>query len=566
MLAMGSGRDRRLVKVMSLWPREPREIPAATARLARAVLPDGSLCIRMRDVLGVLFEDENFACLFASRGRPAESPGRLAIVSVLQFAEGLTDRQAADAVRLRLDWKYLLALELEDQGFDASVLSEFRTRLAETGNAEALLFEAVLDRLAAADLVAPGGRQRTDSTKALGQIRSLERLELVGETLRAALEAVAACAPHWLRRIAPPEWFTRYGPRVDAYRLPSTTAEREALAVLIGRDGAQLFTRSRAADAPVFLRDLPALQALRAIWLQQYYQDDRGLVWRDRDEHGRPTGAASIISPYDLDARYSIKRSQGWDGYKAQISESCDDLLPHIITYVATVPATEADIDTTARVHARLAVRGLLPAEHLVDSAYVNAGQILAARAQGVELIGPVHDGYQWQSRNPGAFDTDAFIIDWENLRATCPQGHPNTWSGTRLDRHGKPRVMFTFSMTDCTPCPVRSRCTKAKTAARTLTLRSREQDELLRDLRQRQQTEQWRKTYALRSGVEGTISQAVRAFDLRRCRYRGLAKTAVQNVLIATAVNLTRLDAWLSGTPLGRTRTSHLTALAPVT
>ncbi|MFV2110653.1 transposase, partial [Micromonospora sp. LOL_015] len=146
---------------------------------------------------------------------------------------------------------------------------------------------------------------------------------------------------------------------------------------------------------------------------------------------------------------------------------------------------------------------------------------------------------------------------------AVCPQGHRNTWSGTTTDRHGKPRVMFTFSMTDCTPCPVRSRCTRAKTAARTLTLRPREHHELLRALRADQQTEHWRRRYAARSGIEGTISQAVRAFGLRRSRYRGLAKTRVQNILIATAINLTRADAWLAGKPLGHTRVSHLAALA---
>jgi transposase len=108
----------------------------------------------------------------------------LAIVSVLQFVEGLTDAQAADAVRGRVDWKYLLGLKLTDQGFDSSVLTEFRGRLVESGSAEVLLFESVLDRLKAADLLAPGGRARTDSTHVLGAIRNLERLELVGETLR----------------------------------------------------------------------------------------------------------------------------------------------------------------------------------------------------------------------------------------------------------------------------------------------------------------------------------------------------------------------------------------------
>ncbi|GIM83041.1 IS1182 family transposase [Salinispora arenicola] len=549
---------------MSLRPRADRGVPVETARVARAAFPNATFCLRMRDVLGPLFTDEAFAGLFSGRGRPAESPGMLAIVSVLQFVEGLTDAQAADAVRGRVDWKYLLGLELTDQGFDSSVLSEFRGRLVDSGCVEALLFDSVLDRLKAVDLLTAGGRARTDSTHVLGAIRSLERLELVGETLRGALEAIAATAPDWLRSVAPGDWFTRYGPRVDAYRLPKAESERLELALRVGADGVMVLERAGRADAPVFVKSLPAVDRLRAIWVQQYYRDSDGVHWRTRENHGRPPGAIAITSPYDLDARYSVKRGTGWNGYKVQICETCDGDLPHLITYVDTVPATEADIDTTARVHESLTKRGLAPAEHLADSAYVTADAILDARDRyDIELTGPVGYGNQWQSKNPDAFDTDAFAVDWDTLTAACPQGHRNTWSGAALDRHGKPRVMFTFSMTDCTPCPVRSRCTRAKTAARTITLRPREQHELLRSLRADQQTEHWRRRYAARSGIEGTISQAVRAFGLRRCRYNGLAKTRVQNILIATAVNLTRMDAWLAGKPLGRTRVSHLATLA---
>jgi IS5 family transposase len=553
------------VFVMSLWPREDRGVPERTSELARAVMPDGCFAMRWRDVLGVVFEDAAFAGLFASRGRPAASPTRLAIISVLQFVEGLTDRQAADAVRLRVDWKYLLGLELEDEGFDASVLCEFRARLAETGTAEALIFERILEILAQSDLVANGGRARTDSTAVIAQVRNLERLELVGETLRAALEAVAAIEPAWLRQAADPEWFTRYGPRVDAYRLPKNEAERQALAVRIGADGIALFTRSRLPGAPQILRVLPALEALRAIWLQQYYQDDSGILWRERSTHGRPPGAASIVSPYDLDARYTTKRGHAWNGYKAQLSECCDDLLPHIITYVDTVPATEADIYTTARVHTALSRRGLLPAEHLADSAYISADQVLCSReTYGLDLIGPATSGHHWQSGDAEAFDIDAFTIDWEGEKVICPTGAESNWWRVAPNKTGHPVVQITFSQKDCTPCPVRSRCTRAKTSARTITLRPRVEHELLHELREREQTDEWKTLYARRSGVEGTISQAVRAFDLRRCRYRGLLKTRVQTILVATAVNLTRLDAWLCGTPLGRTRVSHLAALAP--
>ncbi|MGA5135369.1 transposase [Streptomyces olivoreticuli] len=460
--------------------------------------------MRLRDQLGELFADESFAELFSSRGRPALAPGRLVMISVMQFIEGLTDVQAADAVRGRLDWKYLLGLELRDQGFDASVLPEFRARPAGTGTSERLVLEAVLDRLTAAGWVRPGGRQRTDSTHVLAAVRTLQRLELVGEAVRAALEAVAATAPDWLLDWAPAEWFTRYGPRVDAYRLPREEGERTALALVFAQDGCRLLEDTWEPSVPTPVRALPAVQALRLIWVQQFYRAEGQLWWRDAEEQGRPPAASALTSPYDLDARYRVKR---WTGCIAQLSETCDEDRPHLITYVGTGPATEDDVETTERVHTALQCRGLLPAEHFADSAYISAEHILKARDLGVDLVGPVNQGNQWQSRDPDAFDTDVFTIDWENLTATCPQGHQNTWSGTGTDRNGNPRVQFTFSLTNCTPCPVRARCTHAKIAARTVTLRPREQHALLRQLRKEQATDDWHDRYSTRADVEGTIS-----------------------------------------------------------
>src|SRR6516165_5593374 len=127
---------------MSMYPQEPSNIPPETARIARAAYPKGTLAMRLRDELGDLYRDEQFGRLFPARGQPAAVPWRLALVCVLQFADGLTDRQAADAVRGRLDWKYCLGLALEDTGFDASVLSEFRGRLV-AGSLE----RAILDLL-----------------------------------------------------------------------------------------------------------------------------------------------------------------------------------------------------------------------------------------------------------------------------------------------------------------------------------------------------------------------------------------------------------------------------------
>lgn len=186
---------------MSIQPRQPQAIPDETRRVAQAAFPKGSLYMRIRDELGSLYTDERFVDLFAVRGQPAESPGRLALVTVFQFAEGLSDRQAADSVRARIDWKYALELELTDPGFDFSILSEFRDRLI-AGQREQVLLDTLLEALKQKQLLKARGRQRTDSTHVLAAIRELNRLEVVGETMRRALNELADAAPDWLRTIA----------------------------------------------------------------------------------------------------------------------------------------------------------------------------------------------------------------------------------------------------------------------------------------------------------------------------------------------------------------------------
>src|SRR6188472_1468557 len=191
---------------MSLGAEPVGPIPEETSRVARAAFPKGNVYIQMRDVLGVIYDDASFRPLFAVRGQPAERPRRLALVTVMQFAEGLSDRQAAESVRARIDWEYALGLELTDPGFDFSVLSEFRARLI-GGSAERRLLDALLAGCKARGYLKLRGRQRTDSTHVLGALRVLSRLEQVAETLRAALNTVAAEAPDWLRTVAQPEWF-----------------------------------------------------------------------------------------------------------------------------------------------------------------------------------------------------------------------------------------------------------------------------------------------------------------------------------------------------------------------
>jgi transposase len=224
---------------MSLRPAEIAPVPATTVQVAVAAFPKGCPAMRMRDELGAVYDDRMFASLYPARGRPAHSPWRLALVTVLQFTEGLSDRRAADAVRGRIDWKYALGLELTDPGFDFSVLCEFRTRLV-VGRLEQALLDAMLARLRERGLLKARGRQRTDSTHVLAAVRAVNRLESVGETLRAALNALATVAPDWLRQHADAEWPDRYGRPFEEWRLPKGEGPRKVLGEQIGRDGHRL--------------------------------------------------------------------------------------------------------------------------------------------------------------------------------------------------------------------------------------------------------------------------------------------------------------------------------------
>ena len=509
---------------MSLRPQAPPTVPEETHRVARAAFPKGTLCLRIAEALGPVYQDKQFTALFPRRGQSAAAPGRLALTTVLQFVENLSDREAADAVRGRIDWKYALGLALTDPGFDHTVLSEFRTRLI-AGGAE-LLLDALLERLQEQGLVKARGRQRTDSTHVLAAVRALNRLERVGETLRAALNELATVAPEWLSSVAPAAWYGRYGRRVENHRLPKTEAARAALAAEIGGDGQQLLSAIDAAAQPELGR-LPKVAILRRVWAAQYAEEEGRLRWRATDE--LPPCAEQVCSAYDPDARYSTKREADWVGYKAQLTETCGPACegPHLITNVETTPATTPDDNVVAIVHASLERRGLLPGEHLVDKGYTDSHVLVDSKQRhDVTLIGPVADDPSWQARVAGGLTKAAFRVDWERKVVACPAGKqsiswlPHTW------RRGGMVHEARFARRDCTPCPLRPRCTRAKREPRIVSLQAREHFEALQGARKHQQTEAFRTSYAARAGIEGTHAQAISRCGLRRSRYVGLAKT----------------------------------------
>jgi transposase len=435
--------------VVSIQPEPWPEIPEATARVARAVARKGEypLAMRVRDELGELFADAEFAAAFGARGRPGWSPGRLALVTVLQKVENLTDRAAAHRVRYGMDWKYALSLELDDEGFDASVLSEFRAKVAGHGLEETAL-DLLLEKLVDKGLLGPGGKQRTDSTHVLAAVRDLNRLELAGEAVRAALEALAAAEPRWVAAtLDVAGWGGRYRRRVDSWRLPTSEAKRGELALAYGRDGFALLDAVYAPAAPGWLAELPAVEALRVVLVQNYTrttgEDGREVVQRrEAKTDGLPPGRCRLTSPYDTDARRGGKRDTFWTGYKVHVSETCATLAeatagrrggttgdagtppatgttpgeaaageagaaaeaeapggpparrtprPNLVTNVATTDASVADAAMTAPVHRQLARRRLTPDRHYVDSGYPSADLLVSSKAEfGITLVTPL--------------------------------------------------------------------------------------------------------------------------------------------------------------------------------
>jgi transposase len=544
---------------MSLRSRSVTYIPEETVTIAQAAFPKGNTYMYMRNELGQIFADAQFADLYPERGQPALSPAQLALVTVMQFAEGLSDRAAANAVRSRIDWKYALGLEITDPGFDDSILSEFRTRLVE-GSAEMLLFETMLTCLRDKGLLKVRGRMRTDSTHILAAVRILSRLECIGETLRRTLNMLATVVPDWLAGWVPVDWYERYSIRFEDYRLPKSREDRYALGEQIGRDGHYLWEKLPSNPELTYLCNLPALETLRQVWVQQFMFQDERLQWRQAVD--LPPANLLIISPYDGEARFSKKRETEWPGYKVHLTESCDENLPHLIVNVETTSATITDYEMTSEIHTHLAERDLLPAEHLLDNGYMSADNLVDSQKRGVDLIGPVSQDPSWQAQAGEGFDSAAFSIDWEKKQALCPQGHPSRkW--IVLQQKNTTVYNFSFHKQDCRSCPVRAKGTRSAALSRTLTIQPQAGYEALRAARQRQKEQGFWQTYAKRAGMEGTVSQGIAIADLRRARYIGLAKTCLQHTLTALGMNILRLGAWWAELPQARTRVSSFARLA---
>ena len=546
---------------MSLPDQAIEAIPEETAQIVHKAFPKGHQYIQMRDTLGTIYTDDVFADLYPQDGQPAIRPWRLALVTIMQFAENLSDRQAADAVRDRITWKYVLSLSLSDTGFDYSVLCEFRRRLLDHSAGQRLL-DVMLKQCADRGWLKARGKQRTDSTHILTAVRRLNQLELVHETLRYALNTLAEIAPEWLRQQVNDDWFDAYSQRTSNYLIPKQEPERRAWAEQVGRDGLYLLEQIYHRQVVTDLKYLPAVHILRVVWLQHFYEDNGKVCLREKKD--QPPPAMLITSPYDLDARCSTKRNTTWIGYKVHLTETCDDDTPLLITNVETRIATEPDHDATPIIHTHLVESGHPPHEHFVDQGYMSIDHVVSGQQQAhIDLMGAIPDDNSWQARLNG-YDSKAFMIDWQQQRATCPQGNISCSWSLACTPSQRPVVKIKFRRKDCLPCEARGLCTKNREKRRTLTILAPQSlFEAQQEARKRQETTTFKEACHLRAGVEGAMSQLAHVLNGRRSRYRGIHKTHLQHLAMAAAMNLSRIVNWVNDVPRHKTPVSRFACLA---
>ncbi|GCE09332.1 transposase [Dictyobacter aurantiacus] len=435
------------------------------------------------------------------------------------------------------------SLPLDDEGFDFTILCDFRQRLIDA-HAESLVLEPILTVSRQRGWLKAGGKQRTDSSAVLAAVRTLNSLESVGESMRAALNDLAKQNPEWLLLHMAPDWFDRSVHRFEMTRFPKQESKQQALRKQVGEDVARLFDGLQRQETPAALGQLPSVIRLRQVFDQHYERSQTGVRWRDGPA---VTNEDRIVSPYDEQARSARKRELIWLGYKIHLTETCDQdpHMPHLIVQVHTVPATTPDSMAVEPILQDLREREVAPSALFVEQGYTSATSLVEQAKQGTEMMGPLQESTSWQAQAGEGYGLYDFEVDWHQQRVRCPQGHlSQRWASFR-DRHGTDKIEVRLPPQCCQACMAREHCTTGA-KGRILKLLPQEAYEALEQRRKEQDTSAFQEEYALRAGVEGTISQAARRTRMRRSPYRGERKTHLHHVQIAAGINVVRIIAHL--------------------
>jgi transposase len=521
---------------MCLKVQEPWAMPSETARIGQKLLSKDSSYRLVGDTLFASLYEQEFADLYPSEGQPGLSPVILALVTVFQFIEKLPDRQAAEALRMRLDWKYALHLPLEYEGFHYSVLSEFRDRLVR-GQAEGRVFEKLVTQIRTLGLIKERGKQRSDSIAMLTKVRWLSRLEVTVETLRLAVGALVNNDREWSQEVLPPSWEDKYGERFVQQRY--TEKEWKEYEANIGNDGQWLLKRLVDGGAPADLQELSEVKLLRTVWAQQFREQAGQMVFEELKTYD---GRAQIVTPHDPQAQYSRKRRSEWIGSKVQVTDTDDEGYPHIITDIVSTDSNLTDYEALPDIQKRLVQRQCPPADQYVDAGYVSGPNLVESQARQIDLRGPLAPAVTAQDLIPDGITQAQFQINLVEKQVTCPQGHRAVSPVVIQDG-----LRFQFPTVVCAACPLRPRCCAGKTGR---TIRIHTHYEVRRQAYARQKTQTFKQDYAKhRSGVEGSLSALVRGHGMRVSRYIGQKKRNLQALFTGCAANVKRTASWLTGT-----------------
>lgn len=534
-------------------------IPDETREVAEAVcIRSTAWYLTISRELRRLYSAIDFESLYPDAGQWGIHPFRVFAFLMLQIIEGLTDRQAADQVRTSIGWKYVLALPLDHPGWDASVWSKNRDRLLET-DPQTMLLDAQLRILQDKKLL-NARKQRIDATPIDAWVKTLNRVELILETVRNAIETLSQEDPEWLVSIAKPEWNKRYYfDRPFNYRLSKNEKEKLDLAAQAGSDGFHLLhcidregERKRRQ-----LNELEAIKTLRQVLEDQFQgPDDKG-NWNLRTQKELKPSGERIVSPHEKDARTASKRGKTWTGYKFHTTETCVKGSPNFITDARIEQATKADSLTLPDVVHHLRKNGLLPKQLLADGGYVNMPFYTKARLEfGVDIVSRLVNGHSWQSKDGKGFDVSQFEINFEARQAVCPAGVTSDCWKKKKDG----RAIVSFPKHACTACSSRSHCTRAD--QRLLTIQPEDVFREQEFMRMRQKAPEFQRDYAIRAGAEGTQSQVVRVAG-RQSTVRGTVKTNLKYVMAAVAINFGRLFRWQMNQRPRVTPTGKFLALA---
>ena len=477
-------------------------------------------------------------CYCAQDGRAAIEPVLLLGVSILQYLDGEPDRVAVEMLRYHAGWNFALNRQLGDPLFHPTTLVNYRARLLEH-ELSPVGFEAILDGLVEAGLVARQTRPRLDSTQMFARVSRMSRLECVRESLRLALrelEGTTAALPR-------PDWWAtlweRYVETKLDYRVEVSVLRQKMNAA--GADAAQVlaWVKALADTGPAAGQQV---QVLQRVW-DENFQVSEGSQLEQREL--LPPGA--VHNPHDPEAQWAAK-GQGKErkehvGYKIQVAETVrqDNVSPgeptaNFITAIVTQPAIGSDEAGLRLVEQEQAQMGLdKPNEWYVEGAYVSAEGLAQAQAEGREIIGPA----QPAPTKDGRFNLEQFAVSVEERRAVCPAGKTSTQC-SRLEEQetGKVTYRFEFS-THCHDCPLRQQCVGKDQRHRTITVGQHHTH--LQARRREQRTEAFQLRYRRRNAIEGTQSELVRGHGLRKARYRSSAKAGLQSYFTAAACNVKR-------------------------